>query len=215
MRTSNGPQPIKLLLVDDHRILLDGLRTLLDRNEEFAVVAEASDGHQALLKLRSYLVDIVLMDIRMPNMDGFEAAKDILAQFPNVKVLILSMHNERSYIEKMYQIGVSGYLLKSSGRSEILDGIRNVAQGKQHFAPELLPGLFEESNKSNKGEITRREREVLGFIALGMNNQEISQRLSLSVETINTHRKNLLRKLEVNNTAALLRLAMQRGWLEL
>jgi len=207
-------KPIQILLVDDHRILLDGLRTLLDRNDEFKVVAEASDGQQALLKLRSYLIDVVLLDIRMPQLDGFETAREIMSQFPSVHILVLSMHNERSYIEKMYHLGVAGYLLKNSGRQEILDAIRMVATGKRHFPPELLPSLFDEAKPRGSGELTRRESEVLKLISLGLSNVDISHKLNLSVETINTHRKNLMRKLEVNNTASLVRLAIQKGWLE-
>jgi DNA-binding NarL/FixJ family response regulator len=206
---------IRIMLADDHKVLLDGLVMMLEEIDNIHVVATAANGQEVLSQMESCKVDVLLMDIQMPVLDGYETAKIISTKFPEVKVLILSMHSERVYIERMYSAGISGYLLKSAGKEEIIEAIERVFDGQSYFSPDVAAAMLK-NNSSDKtsitsSELTRREREILGHIASGLTNPEIAEKLYLSVDTIKTHRKNMMRKLDVNNTAGLVKYAMHHG----
>lgn len=207
---------IKLLIADDHRILLDGLMLMLKDVPQIEIVSTASNGEEVLLKMSSYYVDILLMDIQMPLLDGYETAKIITQKYPDTKIITLSMHSERVYIEKMYAAGVSGYLLKSSGKEDIVAAIEKVFQGGKYFSDEVTAAILNKDNNikgSKASELTKREKEIVAHIAAGLSNPEIAKKLFLSNDTVKTHRKNIMRKLDVNNTASLVKYAMDNSLL--
>ncbi len=203
---------INLLIADDHQTLLEGLNLMLKDVPSIEIVSTASNGVEVLLKMSSYYVDVLLMDIQMPQMDGYETAKIVAQKFPDTKILILSMHSEKIFIEKMYQAGVAGYLLKSSSKKDIVSGIEDVFVGKQHFPPDVMKSIFmnEKAPPSSSIEVklTKRENEIVSLIVSGLSNPEIAQKLFLSIETVKTHRKNLMFKLNVKNTAGLVKYAI-------
>ncbi len=201
------------MIADDHQVLLDGLVMMLDSSDKIDVVTTASNGREVLEKLPDYEVDVLLMDIQMPELDGYETAKIVSEQHPNVKVITLSMHSERIYIERMYDAGVLGYLLKSAGKEEIISAIEKVYGGETYFSSEVAVAMLSKPGSKKTtitaSSLTRREKEILGLIASGMTNPEIAEKLFLSTDTIKTHRKNMMRKLNVNNTAALVKFALE------
>lgn len=205
--------PIRVLLADDHTILLDGLSMVLNQYPNIEVVGVASDGSELIRQLYEVSADVVLIDVQMPQMDGFQTANAVKDQFPNVKILVLSMHNDRPYIERMYQIGASGYLLKTASIDEIIAAIEKVHRGELHFSNEVILTVLNYSRNQNSQSVklTRRERQVIELIAKEHSNVEIASILNLSVETINTYRKNLLKKTGVKNTAGLVRHAINLG----
>ncbi len=206
-------KPIRVLLADDHTILLDGLSMVLNQYPNIEVVGVAHDGSEAIKQLYETQADVVLIDVQMPQMDGFQTANVIRDNFPNVKILVLSMHNDRPYIERMYQIGASGYLLKTASIDEILEAIEKVHRGELHFSNDVILTVLNYNRSQNSPviKLTRRERQVIELIAKEHSNVEIAQLLNLSVETINTYRKNLLKKTGVKNTAGLVRYAFNQG----
>jgi DNA-binding NarL/FixJ family response regulator len=207
------PTPIRILLADDHTILLDGLSMVLNQYPNIEVVGVANDGSEVIKQLHEIQVDVVLIDVQMPNMDGFQTANAIRDNFPQVKILVLSMHNDRPYIERMYQIGASGYLLKTASIDEILAAIEKVHRGELHFSNEVILTVLNYNKNQNSPvvKLTRRERQVIELIAKEHSNVQIAEILHLSVETINTYRKNLLKKTGVKNTAGLVRYAINQG----
>ncbi len=204
---------IRLLIADDHQVLLDGLVMMLQNETNLEVVSTAPNGQEVINQLATLQIDVLLMDIQMPIMDGYEAAQIIREKHPNVKVIILSMHSERVFVEKMYSTGISGYLLKSAGKDEILQAIEKVNSGSQYFSSEITATLLSQNtNKSTSittSQLTKREKEILGLISTGLTNPEIAKKLFLSTDTIKTHRKNMMRKLNLNNTAGLVKYALE------
>lgn len=207
--------PIRLMIADDHQVLLDGLVMMLNNSDKIDVVTTASNGMEVLEKLPEYDVDVLLMDIQMPELDGYETAKAVVEKHPKVKVITLSMHSERIYIERMYEAGVAGYLLKSAGKEKIVKAIEQVYSGESYFSSEVAVAMLSKSSSKKTAitgsSLTKREKEILGLIASGMTNPEIAEKLFLSTDTIKTHRKNMMRKLNVNNTAALVKFALENG----
>jgi len=205
---------IRVLIADDHRVLLDGLVMMLKNVEQIELVSTASNGEEVLVKMSSYYVDVLMIDIQMPIIDGYETAKIVLEKFPDTKVLILSMHSERIYIEKMYTLGVNGYLLKTAGKSEIIEAIEKVYQGRKYFSQDVTMAILENSKNQSKivsNELTKREKEIILLIANGLTNSEIAAKLFLSSDTIKTHRKNMMRKLDISNTAGLVKYAIEHS----
>ncbi|HKL02261.1 MAG TPA: response regulator transcription factor [Cryomorphaceae bacterium] len=206
---------IRLMIADDHQVLLDGLVMMLDNSDKIKVVTSASNGREVLAKLPEHEVDVLLMDIQMPELDGYETAKIVSEKHPNVKVITLSMHSERIYIERMYEAGVAGYLLKSAGKEEIVKAIEKVYNGETYFSSEVAVAMLSKPSSKKTSitasSLTRREKEIMELIASGMTNPEIAEKLFLSTDTIKTHRKNMMRKLNVNNTAALVKFALENG----
>ncbi len=203
------------MIADDHQVLLDGLVMMLDNSDKIKVVTSASNGREVLAKLPEHEVDVLLMDIQMPELDGYETAKIVSEKHPNVKVITLSMHSERIYIERMYEAGVAGYLLKSAGKEEIVKAIEKVYNGETYFSSEVAVAMLSKPSSKKTSitasSLTRREKEIMELIASGMTNPEIAEKLFLSTDTIKTHRKNMMRKLNVNNTAALVKFALENG----
>ena len=203
---------INVLLTDDHQIIIDGLKSLLKNSDEIIVAAEANNGREALRILGLLSIDVLLMDIDMPIMNGIEALKEIRKQFRDVKVIILSMHNEAGMIKSLIDLGANGYLLKSCSQDELLGAIRKVASGQSYFSTDVTLALLKPANTELKNEIlTERETEILKLIAAGFSNKEIGDQLFISHRTVDTHRTNLMKKLDVSNIAGLISYAIKNG----
>ena len=214
-----GIKKITVLLADDHRILREGIRSLLEKEPDIEVVAEASDGGEAVAKAQQLSPDLVLMDITMPGMNGLEATRQIKALKPGVKVLILTMHESNQYISQFLRSGASGYVLKDTAAQELVGAIRAVNQGDAFLYPSIARMLLEEYiQKVQSGEergsydgLTDREREVLRMVAEGKTNKEIADDLSISVRTVQAHRANLMGKLHMHDRTELVRYAIRKG----
>lgn len=204
---------IRVLVVDDHAILRDGIRSLLESQDDIVVVGEACDGAEAFEYTGKLNPDIVLMDISMPNTNGLEATRLIKEHFPHVKVLILTQHDSREYIAPALIAGASGYVLKRSGRREMLDALRQVHEHgsfiTSHIAQEILQAEPHPNRKvpGDGQHLTERERQTLKLIVEGKSNKEIALLLGISPKTVSVHRTNIMSKLDVQNTVELIRIA--------
>lgn len=206
--------PINLLLVDDHQIVIDGLRALLAGDGRFTIKGSAKNGKEALEVLRLLKVDVVLLDVDMPEMNGIETTRAIRKEFDNIKIVILTMHEEKAMIKMLLDTGADGYLLKNSDKAELIRAIDDVMAGRQHLSPEATSVLLSPDRNQRSGklaELTEREVEILKLVAEGLSNKEIGDRLFISHRTVDTHRTNLMTKLEVHNVAGLVRFAIQNG----
>lgn len=212
-------EPIRVLVVDDHAILREGIRSLLERQEDIVVVGEAANGQEALEQVELTQPDLVLMDLAMPLMDGLEATRRLGKSHPQVRVLILTQHDNREYVTPALHAGATGYVLKRSGGREVLNAIRQVMQGVAILDSELTQKLGG-SDEQARGEqdpaahLTEREAEILQLVVEGLSSKEIGQRLTISPKTASVHRTNIMSKLGVRNTADLVRSVMQRRLLE-
>lgn len=207
-----------LLLVDDQTIFLEGIESLLDRMPDVTVVGKAHNGQDALRMASDLQPDIVLMDINMPHMDGIEASKRIRKACPATRVVVLSMYGHREFVLELLDSGVGGYLLKSTGMAELSQAILTVAAGGQYIAQELRELAAASDKHTDRdgelgyGVLTKREVQVVKLILKERTTQEIADQLFLSAATVETHRRNIMHKLDVRNTAGLVKYAMERGW---
>jgi DNA-binding NarL/FixJ family response regulator len=204
---------IKILLVDDHQIIIDGLKSLLKNSDEIVVSAEANNGKEALKILGLIDIDVVLMDIDMPLMNGIDSLKEIRKQGFSAKVIILSMHNEAGMIKSLINLGANGYLLKSSPQDELINAIKKVADGNSYFSSDITLSLLNKSPQGNQPIelLTDRETEIIRLIAEGFSNKEIGDKLFISHRTVDTHRTNIMKKLNVSNIAGLISYAIKNG----
>ncbi len=210
---------IRILLADDHTIMRTGLKLLLEREPSFAVVGEASDGRAAVQMAEKLSPDVVVMDIAMPNLNGIEAASRIAESHPQTAVVMLSMHSDESYVLRALKAGARGYLLKDSAESDLISAVKNVSEGRTFFSPAISNLLVEEYIREIRGRgaedsyelLTPRERELLQLMAEGKTTKEIAADLGLSPYTVDTHRSNLMRKVNVNGLAELILYAVRKG----
>lgn len=215
---------IKILIADDHPFFRDGIRQLLSDQGKITVIDEATNGKEVLRMLNEKAYDLVVMDIKMPEMGGIDATKEIKKKHPEVKVLAMSMYDEQPYIIKMLKAGAKGYLLKNSSKDEMLQAIKQLIKGESYFSKEVSGIMISQivSGKpigSGDGELspfslTNREVEIVRMIAEELTNVEIGERLNISPRTVDTHRRNLLQKLKVKNTAGLVKYAVKKGLLD-
>ena len=211
--------PLRILLADDHTIMRNGLRLLLERQSDFVVVAEAENGREAVELTARENPDIVIMDIGMPVLNGIEAAKRISADQPRTSIVILSMHSDESYILRALKSGARGYLLKDSAEADLIGAVRAVAAGKAFFSPAVSKVLADDYIRQiqQKGVedsyelLTTRERELLQLVAEGRSTKEIASQLNLSPHTVDTHRGNIMHKLNVHSVPELILYAVRRG----
>jgi len=209
---------IRVLLVDDHKIVRDGIKLMLEPQPGIDVVAEADSGNKVSSVLQDNPVDVIIMDINMPDMSGIEATKLVKDNHPQIKVLALTMSSDDSHIRQMVQAGASGYIMKSAGRDELTRAIHDVMEGKHYFSDQATQSIMMDLVK-NKGKpstaepihITERELEVLQLIVKENTNQEIAEKLYISPRTVDAHRRNLLQKTGSRNTAGLVKYAFQQG----
>lgn len=199
---------IKIFITDDHYMIVEGIRSLLQYDENIEWMGHAMNAASCLAFLQKQQIDVLLLDINLPDKSGIDLCKEIKQRYPDIKIIGLSSFNQLSYIEKMMNNGASGYLLKNATREELIEAIESVIQGQQFLSNEVA-SIIEKAGDSKIPVITRREKEVLGLIADGLTNHEIAEKLFISTTTVDTHRKSLLAKFEVKNTAILIRLAMQ------
>jgi DNA-binding NarL/FixJ family response regulator len=207
---------IRILIADDHQIFVDGLCAMLKSEADIEVVGTVDTGQRVLDFLSVSCPELVVLDIKMPNMNGLQVAKKMKDDFPAVKTLLLSMHDQAHIIKEALDSEVDGYLLKSVDKEEFILAIRNIVNGRQHYSSEVTNILFKNKNsrQSTTANLTRRELEVLRLIAKAKTTEEIANDLFVSIHTIKTHRKNLLSKLQVNNTAGLVAYAYENDLLD-
>ncbi len=213
---------IRVLVADDHTLVRSGLCALLARTPEFCVVAEASDGREAMALIRQHLPDVVLMDVAMSGLNGLDAALSIIQRFPSVRVIMLSMHKNEEYVLRALQVGASGYLLKDAAAGEMETAIRAVMAGEQYLSPLIARRVAEYEERFGAqpldtrdfNRLTPREREVLQLIVEGRTMQEIAGVLEISVKTVETHRYRLMDKLNIHHVTGLVRYAMRIGLLQ-
>jgi DNA-binding NarL/FixJ family response regulator len=210
--------PIRLLLVDDHQIMREGLRSLLSAQKDFQLIGEAESGRAAVSSVGQLLPDVVVMDISMPDLNGIEATRQIVAQFPKVKVVILSAHVDRRFAFEVMDAGAMGLIPKEAAFEELALAIRTVVGGKIYHSPqlavEIVSSLLHPSSTASSGaftQLTPREREVLQMMAEGTPTKAIAIRLHLSAKTVETHRRRLMVKLDMDNVAQLTKYAVREG----
>jgi two-component system NarL family response regulator len=211
---------IRVLLVDDHKILRDALRAVLEQEEDMAVAGEASNGLDALKLIKEVRPDVVVMDIGMPDMGGIRTTLAMQDECPEVKVLALSTFFDRRIVLQMLGAGASGYIVKSAGSDELLRGIRSVYRGSTYLCPDVSKIVVDrvrgnsEFEKKNAGQLGRREIDVLKLLAEGLTSPEIGQRLHIATSTVEVHRRNIMRKLELHSIAELTKYAIRQGLTE-
>jgi DNA-binding NarL/FixJ family response regulator len=198
---------IKVFVVDDHYMVIEGIRSLLQDEKSIEWVGHAMNAGSCLSFLRNQQPDVILMDINLPDKNGIDLCLEVRNLYPSVLVIGLSTFNQQSFIQKLMQNGASGYVLKNATREELMEAITLVSKGKTYLSFEVGKGL--KKTKSDTVILTRREKEVLELISEGMTNNEIASKLFVSATTIDTHRKNLLAKFNVKNTASLIKIAVQ------
>jgi RNA polymerase sigma factor (sigma-70 family) len=215
---------LKVLLVEDHVIVRQGVSALLDEEPDIAIVGEASDGSQALALVQKLRPDIVLMDLSLPGLGGVEATRQMRELFPDVRVLVLSMYDSEEYVFRALRAGASGYVLKQSTSTELVLALRAVAAGSTFLSPSISQILIsdymrrvetQQSDDEALSILTPREREVLQLIAQGLSNRQIAEKLHISVKTVETHRGNMMNKLDVHDRAGLVKFAMESGLVSL
>lgn len=215
----------KILIVDDHQLVIDGLSAIVKELKEYEIVGKASNGKEAVSLAEMLSPNLVLMDIDMPIMNGLEACRRIKTNYPQIAVLILTMHNEPSLIRKVMEIGADGYVLKNADREEFYNALCSIAKGKKYFSAEVTESLLQTEGKTKSNfsidnntlllaKLTERELDVLKLIAEGFSNKEIGEHLFISHRTVDTHRTNLMKKLDAHNVAALIKFAIKNGLVE-
>ncbi|MBM3127374.1 MAG: response regulator transcription factor [Chloroflexi bacterium] len=207
---------IRVVLVDDHTILREGLRSLLVMQEDIEVVGEAGDGAAALELIRQVKPDIVVMDVAMPGMDGLEATRRVKKDFPETRVLILTQHDHREYVFSLLQAGAVGYILKKSGGAEVINAIRSTAAEGAFLPPGIAREVMDRyiqrpQAETGRPHLTEREKQVLRLIAEGKTNKEIAEMLYLSVKTVMVHRTNIMEKLDIHSRTELVKYAIRQG----
>ncbi len=213
---------IRILLADDHTILRAGLRMMLNAQPDFEVVGEAQDGRQAIQEAQRLQPDVILMDITMPDMNGIEATRQIKKLLPEIKVLVLTMHEHDEYVFQALRAGASGYMLKEAADTDLISALRVIQNGQFYLSPtaqsvmvgDYLQRVRTGEEKDSYSSLTEREREILKLVAEGYTNNKIAERLIISPKTVDTHRTHVMDKLNLHSRAELVKYAMRRGLLE-
>ncbi len=212
-------QKRKIVVAEDHKILREGLKSLLKTVEDIDVVAEAADGIEAIRCVENHHPKLLLLDLSMPKMNGISVIRDLKSRFPETRILVLTIHDTEDYILESFQSGVDGYCLKDANYSELVIAIRSVLDGKTYLSPSIsekvLSGFLDDrktlKSRSSWDMVTQREREVLKLVGEGYKNKEIAEYLYISVKTVEKHRSNIMRKLDVHTASALTAIAIERG----
>ncbi|MGA9627415.1 MAG: response regulator transcription factor [Bryobacteraceae bacterium] len=212
-------KPIRILLADDHTVVRKGLRLLLENHAGFQVVADAANGREAVALAEEFAPDVVVMDVAMPILNGIEAARQISAKLPRTAIVFLSMHSDEGYVLKALKAGARAYLLKDSAETDLIGAVEAVSEGKAFFSPAISKMLVEDYVRQMKERavedsydlLTTREREVLQLLAEGKSNKDVANLLNLSLYTVETHRSNILQKLNLHSGAELTLYAIRKG----
>ena len=209
---------IRIVVVDDHAVVRSGLKRVLEAETDLQVVAEASDAREAVFEVRKEHPDVVLVDVVMPGKSGIEAIPDLLAEWAEARVLVLSMQDDPRYVREAFEAGAAGYVLKEAADTEVVAAVREVANGGRYLHPELGARMVDadaaERKRAESDPLSDREREVLRLLALGHTNQEIAKMLYISVRTAETHRAHIMQKLGLGSRAELVRYALAEGMLD-
>jgi DNA-binding NarL/FixJ family response regulator len=211
---------LNIVLAEDHNTVREGIKMLVDAQDDMRVVGEACDGAAAIVKVREHRPDVLVMDISMPEMNGLKATRKLKAEFPDVKILTLTRHDDDSFLEQLISAGASGYVLKQSAPAELINAIRAVGSGRSYLDTSLTEKVMSSfGGRSLRGDepagsVSGRELQVLRYIALGYANKEIASRLNLSVKTVEAHKANAMRKLNMRGRIDIVRYAILAGWLE-
>ena len=215
----------KILIVDDHEVVRDGLRNILTSLDNVSIAGEAGNGEDAVKMYSSLKPDLVIMDISMPGMNGIEATRVIKEKDPDARILILTMHDNQEYLNQIIRSGAKGFILKNTDKEELLDAVQTVASGDNFFSKDIskliIDNYIRTAKETEKNDgykevpLTKREIEILKLIASGYSNQEIANILYISYNTVDTHRKNIMHKLSIKNTAGLVRYAIEKGLISL
>ncbi|MBP6659252.1 MAG: response regulator transcription factor [Chitinophagales bacterium] len=200
---------VKLFIVDDHYMIIEGIVSLMKNETAINIIGHAQNAQSCMTFLQRMLPDVIFLDINLPDKSGIDICKEIKTLYPTIKVIALSTFNQNSYILKMLDNGASGYLLKNATKEEMLEAIQTVIQHKQYLAKEAAESIKE--NGTNKPILTRREKEILQLLAQGLTSNDIGKQLFISPTTVDTHRKHLLEKFKVNNSAILIKQATEFG----
>ncbi len=217
---------VRIVLADDHELVRSGLVKVIESYKDLQIVGEAGDGLEAVEKTKSLNPDVLIIDLSMPRLSGIDATKIVRKECPNVGVLVLTMHQNEQYIYQIFNAGAGGYILKESSKEELATAIRTVAKGEKYFSSRISEIMVKSylrkgSSRDESASIglidiadslTTREREVLSLIAEGLSNQEISERLFISPRTVDTHRTNIMQKLDIHDAARLVRFAIDHGF---
>lgn len=209
---------IKILLADDHHIIRQGIRALLEVQEDFEIVAEAGDGRTAVKLARQYSPDVIVMDVSMPELNGIDASRQILRENNGAKVIALSMYSDKRFITGMLEAGVSGYLLKNCVAAELIFAIRSVVKGQKYLSPQILGEVVEgylvhlSRNKlQSDAPLSPREREIVQLVAEGKDSRQVAECLHISPKTVESHKRRIMEKLEIHSVAALTKFAIRQG----
>lgn len=204
-------EKIRVVIVDDHPLVLDGLVSRLERSEQVDVIGSANNGEEAIAVVAELMPDVVLMDINMPVMNGIDAAEIFKEKFATVKLLVLSMHDDREYVMNMARAGAKGYVLKSASADEMLMAVKAVHMGGIYYSPSVAEILMAAEDDTRDDTLSSREQVVLRLLARGMSNKEMARELDISVRTVETHRRNIKLKLDISTTSGLVRYAINHG----
>ena len=209
-------QDLKILIADDHQIVIDGIKTMLSKKDGLSIVGEAVNGKEAIKILEYKAIDLAILDIDMIPINGIEVCEYIQRQNLPTKVIILSMHSKKEYVYQLMEADVDGYILKGKGINELMEAIKAVTEGKKYYGRELMDTIFKDHQKQKQKKIkkiilSKREQEVVRLIARGHTTQEVSDKLFISYYTVETHRKNILAKLQLRNSTQLVRYALDNG----
>lgn len=210
---------IKVVLADDHKLVRDGLRAILEHEEDITLVAEAEDGRGAINQVRRHSPDVVLMDISMPGLDGMDAAREIRELFPDVEVIILSMHSSKEHIYQALKAGLRGFLRKESAGVEVVEAIRSVSRGERYLSGDVTEAVIDDYVHRREGgggqnplqQLSAREREVMSLVVSGKTTQEIADVLHLAPSTVSTYRSRLMKKLDVETVPGLVKIGLKHG----
>ena len=214
---------IEIIIMDDHEVVRDGIRTVLGQADDIVIVAEAENGEEAIRLVEEYKPHILLADITMPGMSGIDTAEIISRDFPKTKVIIFSMHEDEEYISKAIENKASGYLSKNAEKEEMVQAIHTVAQGGQYFSSDVSQTMLssyvsnainDKDSTAQKTHLTNREAEILKMVSAGLRSKEIADKLFISTRTVETHRNNIMQKLDVKNTAELIRFSLENKLIE-
>ena len=203
----------RILIVDDHKMMRDALRSLLEERLGYECVAEANDGYEAVKKAKQFQPDIVIMDITLPNFNGIEATRQIKAEQSDIKVVVLSMHARRDYVQQALEVGASGYLIKDCALEDLSAALAAVSKGRMYLSPILgsADELSVSKNNGNAARLTRRELQVVQLVADGNSTKEIAAILAISEKTVETHRKQIMDKLDIHTVAGLTKYCVREG----
>lgn len=208
----------KIILADDHKILREGLKSLIEKDETFKVVGQAKDGNELFVLLKTVKCDLIVLDLAMPNRDGIQSIKEIREQFPGTKILVLTMQKDQEHFRHAMALGASGYVLKDDAYEQLMMAIKIILKGRTFVSPEISKLLtdyyvrsMDEAESSSPGILTKREQQILKLIAKGLANKNIAAKLKLSIRTVEAHRANLTHKLGIKSAASLARYAIAKN----